>query len=91
MLLDPPTAPRIVLVATGSEVSLAVEVASSLAKQSIASRVVSMPCTELFDEQSLEYKESVFPSGVPVLSVVSTNCLSFPFLSSYHLILKSSP
>ena len=82
MLLDSPTAPHIVLVATGSEVSLAVEVAASLAKQSIASRVVSMPCTELFDEQPLEYKESVFPSGVPVLSVVSSSFTSLSFSCS---------
>ncbi|RKO91200.1 Transketolase, thiamine diphosphate binding domain-containing protein [Blyttiomyces helicus] len=59
----------IVLVATGSEVAIAVDTAAELAKLSIKSRVVSFPCWELFDEQSQEYKESVFPEGVPVLSI----------------------
>ncbi|KAJ3017279.1 Transketolase [Thoreauomyces humboldtii] len=59
----------IVFVATGSEVSLAVDTAAELAKEGVKSRVVSMPCWELFEEQSLEYKESVFPDGVPVISI----------------------
>ncbi|KAJ3046251.1 Transketolase [Rhizophlyctis rosea] len=57
------------IVATGSEVSLAVDTAAVLLKEGIKARVVSMPCTDLFDEQPLEYKESVFPPGVPTLSV----------------------
>ncbi|ORY05859.1 transketolase [Basidiobolus meristosporus CBS 931.73] len=61
--------PAIVLVATGSEVSACVEAAKELAKNNIQARVVSMPSMELFDEQEQSYKESVFPRGVPVLSV----------------------
>lgn len=63
----------LILVGTGSEVGLCVESAKKLVSDgSIGGkgvRVVSMPCTELFDEQPLEYRLSVFPKGVPVMSV----------------------
>jgi transketolase len=52
------------LIATGSEVQLAVEARSKLADQDIAARVVSMPCREWFDEQDDSYRESVIPPNV---------------------------
>lgn len=58
-----------VLVGTGSEVSLCVTARDELAKAGVAARVVSMPSWELFERQSAEYRSSVFPAGVPVLSV----------------------
>ncbi|ORX99058.1 transketolase [Basidiobolus meristosporus CBS 931.73] len=61
--------PEIVLVATGSEVSICVEAAKELAASGVKARIVSMPSMELFDQQELAYKESVFPRNVPVLSV----------------------
>ncbi|KAI8891475.1 transketolase [Backusella circina FSU 941] len=61
--------PQVIFVATGSEVSLAVDAAKELAKNSIRVRVVSMPCSELFDDQSDEYKKSVLPTGVPVIAI----------------------
>ena len=56
--------PDAILIATGSEVSLAVEARKVLAEEGIDVRVVSMPCMELFEEQSAEYKESVLPNAV---------------------------
>jgi transketolase len=50
-----------ILIATGSEVELAMEAARALAQQDIAVRVVSMPCAEIFDAQPLEYREGVLP------------------------------
>jgi transketolase len=50
-----------ILIATGSEVELAMEAARALAQQDIAVRVVSMPCTEVFDAQPIEYREGVLP------------------------------
>ncbi len=61
--------PQIVLIATGSEVQLAVAAREELAKQKIAARVVSMPCWELFDEQPAEYRKQVLPAGVPKLAI----------------------
>lgn len=61
--------PNVVLLATGSEVSLAMEAATELEKHKISARVVSMPCTSWFDEQSEEYKNSVLPTDVPVVAI----------------------
>jgi transketolase len=56
--------PKVILIGTGSEVELCVKAYDELTAKGIPARVVSMPCTELFDEQSAEYKESVLPSGI---------------------------
>ncbi|MFM2373697.1 MAG: hypothetical protein RJA75_593 [Actinomycetota bacterium] len=56
--------PDLILIATGSEVQLAVEARTKLEAEGIKTRVVSAPCVEWFDEQSDEYKESVLPSSV---------------------------
>lgn len=55
--------PEVVLIATGSEVQLAYEVANSLHEKGISARAVSMPSMELFDEQSEEYKAEVLPKN----------------------------
>jgi transketolase len=56
--------PDIILLATGSEVELIYKAAEVLNEKGIKARVVSMPCFELFEAQSAEYKESVIPSAV---------------------------
>ena len=56
--------PDAIIIASGSEVSLAVEAKEILEKEGTDVRVVSMPSMELFDKQSAEYKESVLPNGV---------------------------
>ena len=57
-------APKLILIATGSEVQLAVAAREQLEAAGIATRVVSAPCLEWFDEQSAEYRESVLPAAV---------------------------
>jgi len=61
--------PQIILIATGSEVSLALEAQGKLAEQSIDARVVSMPCWELFDQQPAEYRRQVLLPQVPKLAI----------------------
>jgi transketolase len=56
--------PQVILIGTGSEVSLAMEAAQRLAADGTPVRVVSMPCCEVFEKQPAEYRESVLPSGV---------------------------
>ena len=56
--------PDVVLIATGSEVQLAVEAQKLLAAKDIVARVVSMPCVEWFESQSDEYRDSVLPPSV---------------------------
>jgi transketolase len=61
--------PDVLLVATGSEVMLILESAKLLESQGIKTRTVSMPSQKIFEEQSDEYKASVFPDGLPAVSV----------------------
>jgi transketolase len=56
--------PELIIIATGSEVQLAVAARLQLEADGIATRVVSAPCLEWFDEQSADYRESVLPSSV---------------------------
>jgi len=56
--------PEVILIGTGSEVSLCLDAYNVLLAQAIRCRVVSMPCWELFEQQSAEYKELVLPSDV---------------------------
>lgn len=56
--------PDMILIASGSEVSLAIEAATELEKDNISTRVVSMPCMDVFEAQSKEYKEAVLPKNV---------------------------
>ncbi len=56
--------PDMILMASGSEVELALKAKEELLKDDIDARVVSMPCMDLFEEQSKEYKESVLPNSV---------------------------
>ena len=56
--------PHIILIATGSEVGLALKAKAQLEKEGIGTRVVSMPCTELFDAQPKEYRDSVLPPAI---------------------------
>lgn len=64
VLADSEGTPNIILIATGSEVSLAMEAYHHLRQEGIKVRVVSMPCWELFDEQDAAYQESVLPKRV---------------------------
>jgi transketolase len=59
-----PPAPELILISTGSEVPLTLAAGQALAAQGISVRVVSMPCMELFEAQSPEYREQVLPRAV---------------------------
>ncbi len=56
--------PKVILIATGSEVQLAVAAREALEAKGVATRVVSAPCLEWFEEQSAEYREQVLPASV---------------------------
>ena len=58
-----------VIIATGSEVSLALQAQQKLAERGVAVRVVSMPCTSAFDRQDRAYQLSVLPKGLPRVAV----------------------
>ncbi|MGI9046735.1 MAG: transketolase-like TK C-terminal-containing protein, partial [Burkholderiales bacterium] len=69
VLSDAKGKPDVILIATGSEVQLAVDANRVLAEQGIAARVVSMPCTSVFDRQDEGYRKQVLPRGVPRVAV----------------------
>jgi transketolase len=61
--------PQVVLVATGSEVSVALDAQKELGVRGIRARVVSLPCWSLFDAQPESYRRSVLPDGLPKVSI----------------------
>ena len=69
VLSEATTPPRVVLIATGSEVALALGAQKQLAEQGIAARVVSMPSSTVFDRQDASYRQEVLPRGVPRVAV----------------------
>ncbi len=69
VLADCEGAAAVTLLATGSEVALAVQARDALAAEGISARVVSMPSCDEFDRQSAEYRASVLPRAVPVLAI----------------------
>ena len=70
ILKEPADAASIILIATGSEVALAMSAAEQLAADGIAARVVSMPCTDLFDSQPDDYRQQVLPSDITARVVI---------------------
>jgi transketolase len=62
-------APQVVLIATGSEVEIAMQAAQRLAEDGIGARVVSMPCVEIFQQQDVAYRDAVLSSSLPRVSV----------------------
>jgi transketolase len=60
---------RAVIIATGSEVAIALDAQAQLAKEGVAVRVVSMPSTDVFDRQDAAWKQSVLPKGLPRVAI----------------------
>ncbi len=69
VLVEPISAARAILIATGSEIAIAVEAQKALERAGIPVRVVSMPCTSVFDRQAPEYRTSVLPADLPCVAV----------------------
>ena len=69
--------PDAIIIATGSEVQLAMAAQAELAKQGKRVRVVSMPCCEVFNEQDAAYRESVLPSAVTARVAVEAGVTGF--------------
>jgi transketolase len=62
-------APTLVIIATGSEIGLALAAQKALAADGVEARVVSMPCTEIFDQQTIDYKLAVLPPNLPKIAI----------------------
>ncbi|MDO6422038.1 transketolase [Saccharophagus degradans] len=77
MLVDCDGEPEVILIATGSEVGITVDAAAQLAGEGVKVRVVSMPCTNVFDQQDAAYKESVLPIAVTHRVAVETSHVDY--------------
>ena len=77
--------PKITLVATGSEVSLAVDVQNALAQHGAGATVISMPCQELFWAQSESYREALFPKNRPIVAIEAASPLSWYRLETFGM------
>jgi len=77
VLADSATPAKLVLLATGSEVGLAMKVRESLGLAGVPARVVSVPSMELFHAADAEYRASVLPSGVPKLAIEAGHPMSW--------------
>jgi transketolase len=69
--------PDLLIVATGAEVWLSLDVAAALKKEGVTARVVSMPSFEIFEEQNEEYKASIFPDHLPKLAVEAGSAIGW--------------
>lgn len=69
ILKDSKAVPSLIIVASGSEVHPAIEAAEILMESGMDIRVVSMPCIELFLQQSNEYRERILPLGIPTITI----------------------
>ncbi len=77
ILVECPGEPDAILVATGSEVALAAAAAKQLAGKGIAVRVVSMPCTSVFDVQDVSYRDRILPPAVKTRVAVEAGVSAF--------------
>jgi transketolase len=77
ILVDCEGTPEVILMATGSEVGLAVDAAKALTAQGKKVRVVSMPSTNIFDKQSSDYKQSILPNNVTKRVAIETAHVDF--------------
>ncbi len=68
--------PDAIIIATGSEVQYAVNASNALESEGLSVRVVSMPCVEIFEQQSDEYKNSVIPKGLEKIMVIEASMAS---------------
>lgn len=81
-------APQLVLLATGSEVQLAVAAREQLEAEGVATRVVSAPCVEWFEEQDAAYRLGVLPTGVPTVSVEAGLSLGWSKYAQAHVSIE---
>lgn len=78
--------PKLVIVATGSEVGAAVEAAQALEAEGTPTRVVSMPCVELYKAQSDAFKDALLPKGVPTVVVEAGTTIGWSNLLGRDLL-----
>ena len=77
--------PQVIFISTGTEVSICVDAGKKLAEAGIKVRVVSMPISELFDQQPVDYKNTVLPDGIPIISVEAATTRGWAKYAHYSI------
>jgi transketolase len=80
---------KVNLIASGSEVEIALEAQKKLKFMEIDSKVVSMPCQELFDQQSSTYKNEIIDKNVPVITIEASSISSWEKYSDHNMGIKT--
>ena len=77
------------MIASGSEVEIALEAQKKLKEMSIDSKVVSMPCQELFDQQSSAFKKEIIDTEIPVITIEASSVCSWEKYSKQNMGIKT--
>ena len=77
ILKEPTKTPKAIIIATGSEVDVAMQAATMLGRRRIPTRVVSMPCTQLFDAQDQAYQDKILPPTITARVAIEAGVTSF--------------
>ena len=77
ILKDSASNPDLILIATGSEVGITIEAAATLETEGVACRVVSMPSTDVFEKQNLDYQNSVLPPKIDKRIVIESGVSNY--------------
>ena len=80
---------KINLIASGSEVEIALEAQKKLKDMEIDSKVVSMPCQELFDQQSDAYKNEIIDKNMPIITIEASSISSWEKYSNHNMGIKT--
>jgi len=79
----------VTLIASGSEVEIALEAQKVLKGMKIDSKVVSMPCQELFDQQSISFKNKIIDKNIPIITIEASSICSWEKYSSHNMGIKT--
>ena len=77
------------LIASGSEVEIALEAQEKLKEMNIDSKVVSMPCQELFNQQNISFKDEIINKDIPVITIEASSVCSWEKYSSHNMGIKT--
>ena len=77
------------LIASGSEVEIALEAQNKLKEMNIDSKVVSMPCQELFDQQNISFKNEIINKDIPVITIEASSVCSWEKYSNHNMGIKT--
>ena len=77
------------MIASGSEVEIALDAQKKLKEADVDSKVISMPCQELFDQQSIAFKNEIIDKNIPVITIEASSICSWEKYSNHNMGIKT--